>query len=158
MANTFKAVSEQDSVYGEHSVKVYYEDTDHSGSVYHPNYLKFLDRAREHLLGLKLLKDLALDGLQFVVYDAHLRYLKPAKHGDTLVIKTIVHYSQSPKLHCEHSVIKLHHDGEQILAQGHIDLVMVNNQHRPTLLPQLVRERFEQLTKANRYEKNVVRQ
>ena len=35
-----------------HTVRVYYEDTDFSGVVYHANYLKYCERAREHLLGI----------------------------------------------------------------------------------------------------------
>ena len=39
-------------------VEIYYEDTDHSGWVYHPNYLKYFERAREHSLGReKLIND-----------------------------------------------------------------------------------------------------
>ena len=37
--------------YHAHPVQIYYEDTDLSGVVYHANYLKYFERAREHLLG-----------------------------------------------------------------------------------------------------------
>ena len=54
--------------YGSHEVRIYYEDTDHSGAVYHPNYLKYYERAREHLLGPEVLVDLwDKDGIGFVV-------------------------------------------------------------------------------------------
>ena len=33
-----------------HAVQIYYEDTDHSGVVYHPNFLKYFERAREHVI------------------------------------------------------------------------------------------------------------
>ncbi len=55
----------------EHRVQIYYEDTDHSGLVYHANYLKYFERAREHMLGLAELRRLYdEDGVGFVVYDA----------------------------------------------------------------------------------------
>ncbi|MBT6176177.1 MAG: thioesterase, partial [Deltaproteobacteria bacterium] len=37
--------------YHAHPVQIYYEDTDLSGVVYHANYLKYFERAREHLIG-----------------------------------------------------------------------------------------------------------
>ena len=36
-----------------HEIQIYYEDTDHSGVVYHANYLKYFERAREHMLGVE---------------------------------------------------------------------------------------------------------
>ncbi|MCJ8271229.1 MAG: thioesterase, partial [Psychrosphaera sp.] len=38
-----------------HPVQIYYEDTDHSGVVYHPNFLKYYERAREHVIDSNLL-------------------------------------------------------------------------------------------------------
>ncbi len=70
-------------------VRVYYEDTDHSGLVYHANYLKFFERAREHWLGIDLLLTLARDeGLGFVVYRAEVTYREGARFGDELTVRT----------------------------------------------------------------------
>ena len=41
-----------------HQVQIYYEDTDHSGVVYHPNFLKYFERAREHIIGCEFLDKL----------------------------------------------------------------------------------------------------
>ena len=72
-------------------VQVYYEDTDHSGVVYHANYLKYFERAREHLLGIQELVDLYNNyGIGFVVYRADLTYKKGAEFGDHLQIRTTV--------------------------------------------------------------------
>ena len=73
-------------------VRVYYEDTDFSGFVYHASYLRFLERGRTELL-----RDLAGDqsdlhreasGLVFVVRRMSLDYLRPAKMDDLLTIVT----------------------------------------------------------------------
>ena len=73
----------------EHPIQIYYEDTDHSGVVYHANYLKYFERAREHMLGTAELRRLwEEDGVGFVVYKAQLAYKKGAVFGDTLVIAT----------------------------------------------------------------------
>lgn len=55
-----------------HNVQIYYEDTDHSGVVYHPNFLKYFERAREHVIGCEWLKQLWNEqGLGFAVYKAN---------------------------------------------------------------------------------------
>ncbi len=55
-----------------HSVQIYYEDTDHSGVVYHPNFLKYFERAREHIIGSDWLASLwEKEGLGFAVYKAN---------------------------------------------------------------------------------------
>jgi tol-pal system-associated acyl-CoA thioesterase len=74
-----------------HSVRIYYEDTDHSGLVYHANYLKYFERAREHLLGPERLVGLLRDeGLGFVVYRCELQFREGAVFGDDLEIRSTV--------------------------------------------------------------------
>ncbi|QTA82038.1 Acyl-CoA thioester hydrolase, YbgC/YbaW family [Desulfonema limicola] len=70
-------------------VQIYYEDTDHSGVVYHANYLKYFERAREHVIGTgTLVKLLNEQGLGFAVYKAELGYFEGAEFGDELDIRT----------------------------------------------------------------------
>lgn len=70
-------------------VRVYYEDTDHSGVVYHANYLKYFERAREHLLGPEeLVRLLEEDGIGFVVVKAALRYRDGARFGDVIEVRS----------------------------------------------------------------------
>lgn len=69
--------------------QVYYEDTDHSGVVYHANYLKYFERAREDLIGVdKLVNMWENDKIGFAVYKANLGYHDGAVFGDLLEIKT----------------------------------------------------------------------
>ena len=71
-------------------VQVYYEDTDHSGVVPR-QYLKYFERAREHLLGISALVTLfEAHGIGFVVYKAELTYKKGAQFGDHVRIETTV--------------------------------------------------------------------
>ena len=61
--------------YHSHEFQIYYEDTDLSEIVYHANYLKYFERAREHLLGVDELVDLYYQlGIGFVVYKAELTF------------------------------------------------------------------------------------
>jgi len=69
--------------------RVYYEDTDHSGVVYHANYLKFFERAREDIIGIEVLADMWHEqGIGFAVYKITLGYHDGAVFGDLLDIKT----------------------------------------------------------------------
>ena len=77
-------------------VRVYYEDTDFSGIVYHANYLKFMERARSdhlRLIGVNQseLFGQALEeapGFAFVVRSMAIDYLRPARFDDVLEVHT----------------------------------------------------------------------
>ncbi|WP_049766233.1 tol-pal system-associated acyl-CoA thioesterase [Rhodopseudomonas palustris] len=77
-------------------VRVYYEDTDFSGIVYHANYLRFMERGRTNYLRLLGAEQSALfaeaqdeaPGFAFVVRAMQLDFLKPAKMDDVLEIVT----------------------------------------------------------------------
>lgn len=72
-------------------VQVYYEDTDHSGVVYHANYLKYFERARESVIGPDALVTLwQQKGLGFAVYQADINFQDGAEFGDTLDIVSTV--------------------------------------------------------------------
>lgn len=71
------------------TAQVYYEDTDHSGVVYHANYLKYFERAREDIIGVGLLASLWHEqGVGFAVYKAVVNYHDGAEFGDLLDIRT----------------------------------------------------------------------
>lgn len=72
--------------------RVYYEDTDAGGVVYHAQYLKFLERARtEWLRAAGLEQDrLAIDpGILFAVTRADLCFLAPARFNDALTVTVV---------------------------------------------------------------------
>src|SRR5215472_4837935 len=71
------------------SVRVYYEDTDLGGVVYHANYLRFMERARtEWLRSLGFEQDQLRDRLkvQFVVVEAKVEFRRPARFNDELQV------------------------------------------------------------------------
>ncbi|PIE61382.1 MAG: thioesterase [Desulfobacterales bacterium] len=71
------------------NAQVYYEDTDHSGVVYHANYLKFFERAREDIIGVDELSRMwHEEGIGFAVYKANINYNEGAVFGDLLDIRT----------------------------------------------------------------------
>ncbi len=77
-------------------LRVYYEDTDFSGSVYHASYLRFLERGRTELLRARgvdqgaLFSGAAGASSFFVVRSMSLDFLKPAQMDDELVVETAI--------------------------------------------------------------------
>ena len=70
-------------------IRVYWEDTDAGGIVFYANYLKFFERARTEWLRSLGIGQQALreeTGGMFVVTDAQLRYLRPARLDDELIV------------------------------------------------------------------------
>ncbi len=123
------------------SLQIYYEDTDLSGSVYHANYLRYFERAREHLLGppelVRLWKD---EGIGFVVYKCELSFREPAGLGDILEIRTTVKLESDYRAIFSQSVWR--GGGKQAMVEGTIQLVCVDRSGRLVALPTSVRERI----------------
>jgi len=75
-------------------MRVYYEDTDPDNMVYHPNYLKFMERARiEWLrsLGFELDELRRHESLALVVRRAEIDYLRPSLFSDRLTVTVAIH-------------------------------------------------------------------
>ena len=73
------------------AVRAYYEDTDLSGIVYHANYLRWFERARSdllRLLGIDQRAEIEAGGGAYAVADLHIRYVRPARLDDTVVIES----------------------------------------------------------------------
>jgi acyl-CoA thioester hydrolase len=74
-----------------YAVRVYYEDTDAGGVVYHATYLRFAERARTEALreaGIPHAQLLAQYGLMFVVRRIEVDYVRPARVDDSLLVVT----------------------------------------------------------------------
>ncbi len=70
-------------------LRVYYEDTDHGGVVYHANYVKFMERARTEwlrALGFEQDRLKAEQGLLFAVREMQLKFFLPARFNDALAV------------------------------------------------------------------------
>jgi acyl-CoA thioester hydrolase len=74
-----------------YGLRIYFEDTDAGGLVYHANYLRFAERARTEALramGLPHSEMMLQHGMIFVVRHAELDYQRPARLDDSLLIET----------------------------------------------------------------------
>lgn len=115
-------------------VSIYYEDTDFSGLVYHANYLKYCERAREHLLGRdRLVRMWRETGMGFVVYRAELQFREPAMFGDEVEVVTRADLKSDYRVEFEQNVWKS--GGKQPLVEAKITLVCVNRENKLVRLP-----------------------
>ena len=93
MAGVFPAPASGTVDAGVHrlGVRVYFEDTDLSGIVYHANYLRFMERGRSDLLRvLGIAQRAAFEAGEgvYAVADLSIRYLRPARLDDDLLVET----------------------------------------------------------------------
>jgi acyl-CoA thioester hydrolase len=98
-------------------VRVYYEDTDFSGVVYHASYLRFLERGRTDFLRLAGVDQSVLhaegQGLIFAVRRMTIDFLKPARMDDVLVVRTRTEEVRGASLVIAQAILR---DDETILT------------------------------------------
>jgi len=90
------------------SVRVYLEDTDAGGIVYHASYVRFMERARTEWLraaGLDQTRTFAED-LSFVVHSMQLRFVQPARLDETLTVTCEITEIRAASLHIAQRVIR----------------------------------------------------
>jgi acyl-CoA thioester hydrolase len=113
------------------SLRVYWEDTDAGGVVYHANYLKFFERARTEwlrALGHSQHEMVETTGCMFVVQETSVRYVKPARLDDVLTITVDVRERGRASLR----IAQQAWCGDRLLAEGEIRIGCVE---RATLKP-----------------------
>lgn len=119
-------------------VQVYYEDTDHSGVVYHANYLRYMERAREHLLGVpELVRLWEEDRVGFVVYQCSMKFREGARFGDTLEVRTQVEKASDYRAIFEQNVYR--QSDNKLLVEGEVHLCCVDGNQKLIKLPESVR-------------------
>jgi acyl-CoA thioester hydrolase len=130
-----------------HPLRVYYEDTDAGGIVYHAAYLRFAERARTEVLrclGCDHAKLGAL-GLIFAVRRCTADFLAPARLDDHLVVETRLERLGRASLDLEQRVVAM--DG-RLLVRLAVRLALLSGTLRPTRLPAALRTALTTLTQA----------
>ncbi|WP_424933689.1 tol-pal system-associated acyl-CoA thioesterase [Amaricoccus macauensis] len=128
----------------EFRLRVYYEDTDAGGVVYHANYLCFAERARsEALIDLGLSQTYLREsqGFLFMVRAAALDYRAPAFLEDELVVRTRVDLLGGARILMRQDICR----GDQILVVCDITLVCVGTEGRAARVPDDIREKLATL-------------
>lgn len=106
-------------------IRVYYEDTDAGGIVYHANYLNFAERARTEALREAGIDQSALwktHGIGFVVRKATVDYSRPARLDDMLAVETHLEKWGRASL----TLVQTIRRGSETLANVHIKLAVID--------------------------------
>ncbi len=126
-------------------VRVYYEDTDAAGIVYHANYFRFIERARTEMLrtlGVELNGALDTYGVIFVVHSGDMRFRRPAKLDDAMTVETILCELGMGSLTARQTVLR---DGDEIFSCN-LKLATVNASGRSAPMPDVLRTKLAALT------------
>jgi len=123
-------------------IRIYYEDTDGGGVVYHTNYIKFMERARtEWLRNLGFEQDELRDrnGVIFAVRSAQVDYFLPAKFNDELMVSSRVIKKGKASIIIEQEVMRK----SQILCKGIIKVGTLDDKNfRPKAMPESLYEKM----------------
>ena len=114
----------------EMQVRVYYEDTDFSGVVYHSNYLKYMERSRtEWLRHLKIFHtDLAQDDSAFAIHRMTLKFGPPAVIDDLLTVRTTLQKLTGARSFLRQDVIRFDADGKEVMLCGaDVEIAFINH-------------------------------
>jgi len=115
-------------------VRVYYEDTDFTGVVYHANWLRFFERGRSDFLRLASTGHAALQddhALAFVATRMEIDWLKPARIDDELVVRTAYDRVRGPRLFISQRIER----GSEILCRANVEIALVGLDGRPRRPP-----------------------
>jgi acyl-CoA thioester hydrolase len=107
-------------------VRVYYEDTDAGGVVYHSNYLNFFERARTELLRAKGIEQSELkikQQLIFVVRSVKIDYLKSAQFDDLLTVNSEISYLKKASLMFEQVICR----GDVVLCKAEVYVACIDS-------------------------------
>ena len=118
-------------------IRVYYEDTDMGGIVYHANYLKYIERARSDWVrgvGVNqvLLKE---EGVVFAVRKVDAEYLLTARMDDDLQVYTSTLSVSGARLVVDQKVMR----GDDLVFAAEVTIVCINGTGQPTRLPANIR-------------------
>ena len=123
------------------ALTVYFEDTDTAGVVYYANYLKFMERARSDMLravGVDQREMLDSGGGAYYVAQANIRYVRPARLGDDLLVVSTVETVRAASVEIQQRVIR---DGE-LLTDARVTAAFLNANGRPQRQPREWLDKF----------------
>jgi len=126
------------------AVRVYYEDTDLSGIVYHANYLRWFERARSDMLRLlDIDQRAAIEAGQgaFAVADLQIRYVRPAKLDDDVLIESRCTLLRAASVRMHQRAYR----GSQLLAEANLRVGFVSPDGKPCRQPETWRDAFSQV-------------
>jgi acyl-CoA thioester hydrolase len=129
------------------AVRVYFEDTDFSGLVYHSRYLHFMERARSDMLACAGIgQRAAFEGGEgvYAVADLHIKYRAPAHFDDALLVVSTVEEIRGASVVIHQRVMR----GDQLLTQAEVTAAFLSPEGRPKRQPREWLTAFEAIKAA----------
>ena len=131
------------------ALSVYFEDTDAYGIVYYANYLKFMERARSDFIravGVDQATELRASGSAYAVVEVDIRYKKPARLGDDLLVVSTVEQVRASSVDIHQRVMR----GPELLSDATLTAAFLDGQGRPRRQPAEWVDKFKAITKQDR--------
>ena len=115
-------------------VRVYFEDTDLSGVVYHANYLRYMERARSDMLrlaGIDQRATMEAGGGAYAVSEMAIKFRRPARLDDALIVISHLTRVRAAAVHIHQRVMR----GPETLAEAEVIAALVATDGRPARQP-----------------------
>lgn len=126
------------------AVRIYFEDTDFVGIVYHANYLRYFERGRSDFLRLRGVNHTALlagetgESLAFVVRHMDIDFVSPARIDEVIEIRTSVDTIKGARMVLDQKAWR----GSVLLAATKVTIAVLGSDSRPRRIPALVKQRL----------------
>jgi len=126
------------------AIRIYFEDTDFVGIVYHANYLRYFERGRSDFLRLRGVNHTALlagetgESLAFVVRHMDIDFVSPARIDEVIEIRTSVDSITGARLVLDQKAWR----GADLLAATKVTIAILGPDSRPRRIPALVKQRL----------------
>ena len=125
------------------SIRIYFEDTDSGGVVYHSNYLKFMERARTEWLRSLQINQAELkkkDKIMFVVANVKIDYKKAARFNDELDIKTSLDKIGASRVDLTQNIMK----NSELYTSAKVSIACIHSEtFKPQRIPKLIKQQME---------------
>lgn len=122
-----------------YAVRAYYEDTDLSGIVYHANYLRWFERARSDMLRvLEIDQRSAIEAGEgaYAVADLQIKYVRPAKLDDDIVIVTTCTQMRAASLRMRQLAFRNFGAGDELVTEATLRVGFIAPDGRPRRQPE----------------------
>lgn len=126
-------------------VRIYFEDTDFSGIVYHGAYIRFMERGRSDFVRLLGIGHGDLDAgvhgepMAFAVRRITIDFRRPARIDDLVEVETRMKEMRGASIVLEQTIRR----GDEVLTDAEVTIVFVSRDGKPLRMPDSVRARFE---------------
>ena len=123
-------------------IRIYYEDTDLSGVVYHANYLRYMERGRTEFFRLAGITKMAMledaEPTAWTLRSASLDFFKPARLEDPVEVHTSCPQLSGARMQADQKI----YSRDVLLAHGKVEACVMTLSGKPRRIPQAVREKL----------------